>query len=215
MPLALELAAARIALLSVEHIACRLDESFQLLAGGSRLAPPRQQTLSATLDWSYDLLPEPERRVFRRLSVFAGGWMLEAAERVCGDDQSSLPEMLDVLGWLIDRSLVVTERGGVDGVRYRLLEPVRQYAAEKLIVSGEEAATRTCHLSWCLSLAEEAEDELEGPAQLAWFARLDVEHDNLRAALTWSATDPGRATDGLRIGAALRWFWFVRGYHRE
>ncbi len=164
IPLALELAAARMKLLSLEQISARLDDRFQLLTGGSRTAVPRQQTLRATIDWSYDLLSDEERRLLRRLAVFTGGCSLEAAEQVCGSNESSGDDTIELLSHLIDKSLVAVD--DEDGERrYRLLETVRQYARDRLFESGEAAALRDQHLHFFERLALEAEAELLGPVQ--------------------------------------------------
>jgi predicted ATPase/transcriptional regulator with XRE-family HTH domain len=202
IPLAIELAAARIKVLSAEQVAAHLNDRFQLLTGGSRTALPRQQTLRATLDWSYNLLSDPERTVFRRLSVFAGGFTLDAAEAVGrglgegrqGVDQSGgiLPptppipatEVLDLVSRLVDKSLVLVEKRNAEA-RYRLLETVRQYGHERLVDAGEAGATADRLAEWCLTLTERAEAELIGPREVYWLERLEVENDNLRAALRW------------------------------
>jgi predicted ATPase/class 3 adenylate cyclase/Tfp pilus assembly protein PilF len=213
IPLAIELAAARVKVLSVEQIAARLDDRFRLLTGGSRTALPRQQTLRASIDWSYDLLSEAERRLLRRLSVFAGGWTLGAAEAICAGDGIDAYEILDLLTQLVAKSLVSVDEQEAEA-RYRLLETIRQYGAEQLRGSGEEAALRGRHRDWYLALAEEAEPELVGPAQGEWLDRLEGEHANLRAALGWSV-EHGEAEAGLRLGGALGRFWGVRGYLTE
>jgi predicted ATPase/DNA-binding CsgD family transcriptional regulator len=213
IPLAIELAAARARVLSVEQISSRLDENFRLLAAGSRRYMPRHRTLEATMDWSYELLADGEQTLFRRLAVFAGGWTLEAAERVCAGEELEQGGVLDLLTSLVDKSLVlVTEWDGK--ARYRLLETVRQYAAEKLEESGEEAKVRSRHAAWFLALAEEAEPYLKGHQQEAWLGRLETEHDNLRVALSW-VLELGKAELGLRLGGALGEFWFLRGYLDE
>jgi predicted ATPase/DNA-binding SARP family transcriptional activator len=214
IPLALELAAARLGALSVAEVAGRLGDRFALLSGGSRMALPRHQTLRATLDWSWELLGEGERRLLRRLTVFAGGWALEAAEAVLGaDDGLPAGEVLDVLADLVAKSLVqVTEREGQS--RYGLLEMVRQYARERLEASGEAATLHDRHLAYYLAVAEQAEPELTGPDQGIWLATLEREHDNLRAALTW-ARESGAGEAGLRLGGALWRFWYLRGYIRD
>lgn len=221
IPLAIELAAARIKGMTAEQIASRLDNSFRLLTGGSRTALPRQQTLRALIDWSYDLLPEPERVLLERLSVFAGGWGLEAVELVCAGDyaEGSIEdfEVLDLLLQLVNKSLVVADEQGAE-TRYRLLETIRQYGSEKLKTRGEAAQVRSKHCTYYLELAEKAELELQGPQQTAWLARLATEHDNLRAALTWAAedaNDPARVEIALRFGGALWRFWAGRGFLSE
>ena len=183
IPLAIELAAARTKVLSVARISSRLAENFRLLKSTSRTADPRQQTLAATLEWSHELLGETERAVFRRLSVFAGGFTLGAAERVCAGGGIEEDDVLDLLTRLIDKSLVsVAEYGGAEA-RYRPLETVRQYGWEKLLESGEAEGARRRHAGYYLALAEEAEPELSGAQEGIWLERLEAEHPNLRAAL--------------------------------
>jgi non-specific serine/threonine protein kinase len=214
MPLAIELAAARVRALSIQQIAERLDDRFYLLTGGSRTAPPRHQTLEATLDWSYTLLSKREQKVLQRLSVFAGGCTLEAAEAVCASDGGETREVLDVLSHLVDKSLVVV--GKADGeTRYRLLETIRQYALEKLNVSGEVDGTRDRHLDYFVRWAEKAPPHLMGSEELIWLNRFEVEHDNLRAALKLSLTSANKAELGLRLAGACGRFWRLRGYFRE
>ena len=207
MPLAIEFAAARVTVLSVEQIAARLDDRFRLLTGGARKSLPRQQTLRATLDWSYDLLSEDERTLLRRLSVFAGGWTLEAAEAVCGRDGLAASDILNLLARLVEKSLVVVETHNAEA-RYHLLETVRQYTQEKLIDEGTAAQVRRAHRDWYLTLAEQAAPQLHGPLAESWLARLETEHDNLRAALEWSGGEPDGAEAGLRLVGALHLFWF-------
>ncbi len=212
IPLAIELAAARVRVLSLEQIQARLDDRFNLLTGGSRTTLPRHRTLRAAMDWSHDLLSRAEQVMFRRLSVFAGGFILEAAEAACPAAPGE-PEPLDLLIGLVHRSLVIAE-GDAREVRYRLLETVRQYAQKKLAEAQEEAEIQRRQCAWYVALAERAEPELRGSEQAAWLERLDVEHDNLRAALRWSVGSEA-AEAGLRLAAALWWFWSVRGYYRE
>ncbi len=213
IPLAIELAAARVKVLSVEQVAARLDDRFRLLTGGSRTALPRHQTLQALIDWSYDLLPEVERVLLRRLSVFAGGWALEAGETVCAGDRIQADDVLDLLTHLVDKSLVlVEERNGE--ARYRMLDTIQQYAREKVLSSGDAARVRARHLDFFLKVAEEAESELRSAEQLTWSNRLETEHDNLRAALGWSQSS-GETESGLRLAGALFWFWRLRGYANE
>jgi predicted ATPase/DNA-binding NarL/FixJ family response regulator len=221
IPLAIELAAVRVKVLSPGEIAARLNDRFRLLAAGSRMALPRQQTLRALVDWSHDLLSEPERILFRRLSVFAGGWTLAAAEATCafgvGTDagpELSPEEVLDLLGILVDKSLVVAEQH-LEGTRYRLLETLRQYAAEKLRAAGEEARVRRRHRDWFAGFVGRQLERLSGPQQAEAFARLDAEHDNLRAALDWCEMEPGGWEAGAQLADELRWFWGLRGYVRE
>lgn len=214
IPLAIELAAARVKALPVEQIEARLDDMFRLLTGGSRTALPRHQTLRALIDWSYDLLSEEERALLRRLSVFAGGWTLEAAERVCSGEGMEAWEVLDLLTALVEKSLV--QYGEQDGeARYRLPETVRQYARDRLLESGEAEEMRHRHRDRFLEMAERAEPELRGAQQLRWLNRLEVEHDNLRAALECCEAEEGGAEVGLRFVAALWRFWVMRAHFRE
>jgi predicted ATPase/DNA-binding winged helix-turn-helix (wHTH) protein len=201
IPLALELAAARVRVLSVEAIAQRLHDRFRLLKGGDQTALPRQQTLRATIDWSHDLLTAQEQVLLRRLAVFAGGWTLEAAEAVGGGGEIDAAEVLDLNSQLTERSLVVVEP---QGTRYRLLDTVRQYADERLAASGEGDATRTRHLDFFVALAEEAEPHLVGPREESWHARLDLERENLRSAHAWSERTDGGGEAALRLLFALR-----------
>jgi non-specific serine/threonine protein kinase len=214
IPLALELAAARVRVLSVERIAARLDDRFRLLTGGSRTALARQQTLRAAIDWSYNLLSDPERQLVRRLAVFVGGCSLEAVEAVCGGDGIAGDEVLDLLSALVDKSLVLADRR--DGVEsYRLLETIRQYAGEKLREAGEADAVRARHRAWYRELVERAERELSGPRQRLWLDRIEGEYDNLRAVLEGSVADPTFLEDGLRMARALERLWIARGYLGE
>jgi predicted ATPase/DNA-binding SARP family transcriptional activator len=240
LPLAIELAAARMRIFSTEQIAARLDDRFHLLAGGSRVALPRHRTLRALIDWSYDLLSEPERGLLRRLSVFAGGWTLEAAEAVCADDDRRPPTVddrrpirrgrrpaagghvavLDLLTRLGEKSLVAVEQEG-DGPRYLLLETVREYARERLVEVGEEPAVRWRHLVFFARWAEEAAPCLRGEEGRVWMNRFEAAHDNLRAALAW-AREVGAAPDGraaielgLKLVTGLGPFWWRRGYLAE
>lgn len=213
IPLAIEFAAARTKVLSVEQIAARLDDRFRLLTGGARTAPPRHRTLQGAMDWSYDLLSVKEQLLLRRLSVFAGGWTLEAAEEVCAGETLQADAVLDMLTQLVDKSLVLVETR-ISDPRYRLLESVRQYAQGKLAGSGEAGEVRRRHAAWFMTLAEHAGPELSGANQAAWQERLEVDLDNFRAAMQWSLEDP--ETDaGVRIAGALHWFWYVRGYFSE
>jgi len=214
IPLATELAAARVTVLSVEQIAARLDDAARLLTGGRRTALPRQQTLRATMDWSYSLLSEQECILFRRLSVFAGGLTLEAAEAVCTDAAIAEAEILDLLARLVDKSLVLVEERGGEG-RYRFLETIRQYALERLWEAGEAARLPERHWTWYTELVERAEQETFSPQQAAWFNRIERDHDNLRAALRY-LLEGGRVGIAARIGAGALWhFWLYRGYLTE
>jgi non-specific serine/threonine protein kinase len=228
MPLAIELAAARVKVLSVEQIAARLDDRFNLLRTTTRMAPARHQTLQATIDWSYALLSNNERVLLRRLSVFAGGCALDAVEAVCADKHLTLhppflPEkgeqgigrgdILDLLSRLVDKSLVVAQEQPGQ-VRYHLLETIRQYAREKLYEVGEANQVRERHLDFFQQLAEQAEPKLIGAEQLAWMDYWEIEHDNVRAALAW-AQSGGSVEMGLHLASALWRFWQIRGYLRE
>jgi predicted ATPase/class 3 adenylate cyclase len=213
IPLAIELAAARVRSLSVEEIDGKLGQRFRLLTGGSRTALPRHRTLRSLIDWSYDLLNDPEKILLQRLSVFAGGWTLEAAELVCAGDGVQDGDVLDLLTSLCDKSLVLVEQN--DGnYRYRLLETVRQYARERLLESGGCDALQEQHRDYFLALAEEAEPQLLGAEQAVWLGRLEEEHDNLRTALEWSRAEVG-AQAGLRLCGALLRFWSMRGHFPE
>jgi predicted ATPase len=238
MPLAIELAAARVNMLTLEQLAGRLDDCFRLLSGGSRTALSRQQTLSATLDWSYNLLAEREQALLRRLAVFAGGFTLEAAEEIGVEAGLEAGDVLDLLSRLVAKSLVVAEQQDAQA-RYRLLETVRQYSAAKLRDTDEETTVRTRHLDWYLALAKRAEPHLRGPHQEQWLNALKQERDNLRAALEWchkdsetrdtrretgddllpvssspvsqSSVSLSRRELGLRLALALSWFWYLDG----
>lgn len=218
IPLAIELAAARVNVLSVEQIDVRLKDRFRLLTGGSRTSVARQRTLEATVDWSYDLLSETERRALCELSVFPGGWSLEAAEDVCSGDGIEKDDMLDLLSHLVDKSLVVVEDEGVGARRYRYLETVRQYGRDRLLRSGETERVRNRHLTFFFELARRAEPELIGLRQAFWLRALHLEYDNLRSALDWcmsSAESPEQRDRALDFAAALGWFWVKRGLLAE
>ncbi|MBI4280283.1 MAG: tetratricopeptide repeat protein [Armatimonadetes bacterium] len=207
IPLAVELAAARVKGMPVQEIASRLDDRFRLLTRGDPTALPRHQTLRAALEWSDDLLSEEERTLLRRLSVFAGGFVIEGVEAVCAGSGVEPPDVVDLLTRLVDRSLVqFDEQSG----RYRLLETVRLYALERL---QQWEKTRRRHRDWFLRLAEMAEPELQGPQQAVWLSRLEVERDNLRAALESSRAEDVEAF--LRLAGTLWFFWQVRGYWQE
>lgn len=208
IPLALELAAARVRALSVENIAGRLSNRFHLLTGGDRTALPRQQTLRASIDWSYDLLTTPERTLLRRLAIFSGGWTLEAAEAVAAFGDVDEPDVLDLLTHLVEKSLVVLQS---DGERYRLLESVKQYGQERLHEAGEEDEARTRHLAFYLALAETAEPELLGAEAGVSLARLNIEQPNLFLAHTSCDRTESGAMSGLRLVFALRNSWADRG----
>jgi non-specific serine/threonine protein kinase len=213
LPLAIELAAARVKLLPPAVLLQRLTRLLPLLTGGAPDAPERQRTMRAAIAWSYDLLHAGEQALLRRLAVFAGGCTLAAVDAVCvvGDDLAG--DVLDWLGSLVDNSLLET-MGTDEEPRFGLLEPVREYGLEQLAAAGEESLARERHLAWSLTLAEEAEPRLRGPEQGQWLARLEVEHDNLRAALRWTL-ELRNAEMGLRLAGALWRFWYVRGHVRE
>ena len=206
IPLAVELAAARLRGLSLGQIASRLDDTLRLLASGERTARPRHQTLRAMVDWSHELLTESERTLFRRLSVFAGGFTLDAAEVVCGPGEDAFEGLLG----LVDKSLIVAETVDVGHERYRMLEVLRQYGYEKLIRAGEAADLGRQHATYFVELAEAAETGSAGSDQEDWYARLDRELDNLRAALHWAVSND--ADVGLRICGALWRYWYIRGH---
>jgi predicted ATPase len=213
LPLALELAAARVKFLGPTALLSRLDRALE--AGGARDLPERQRTMRATLDWSYELLHGPEKELFGGLSVFAGGFGLEAAEAVGAAGNVDAEDVLVLLGNLVEQSLVVAESAaGGCGVRYRMLEPVRQYARGLLEESGQYAATRERHAEYFVALAEAARPELMGAEHEGWLQLLEREHDNLREALRW-ARETGDVERGLRLSAALCWFWWMHGYLGE
>jgi predicted ATPase/transcriptional regulator with XRE-family HTH domain len=210
LPLAIELAAARLKGMTVGELAARLENRFHLLTGGLRTALPRHQTLRAAVDWSYDLLSEPERALLRRLAVFAGGWTLDALEAIAQEQPahvSALAHPVDMLLQLVNKSMVVAETRG-DGTRYRLLETIRQYAAEKLAVYDDIEAIRGLHFAYYLSLAEQSADvALVGRRLGAWLRQMDTELDNLRAALAWSREQADGGERYLRLAGALWLFW--------
>lgn len=240
IPLAIELAAAQVKLLRVGQLADRLEDRFNLLGGGSRTALPRQQTLKALIEWSYDLLSPSERVMFQRLSVFVGGWTLEAAEAICadivpgktypgdvqageGDQYGHTADVLQLLTQLINKSLVVVDRRLGEDTRYRYLETIRQYANDRCLEGGELDELLRHHRDWYLDFVEHAEPALQGVNQVAWLEKVETEHDNIRAALRWSLQrqilDEGKrsaaADGGLRMVGALWRFWDTRGYVSE
>ncbi len=215
IPLAIELAAARVSVLSVDQINARLKDRFRLLTGGGRTAVARQRTLEATVDWSYDLLREPERLLLGRLSVFAGGWTLEAAEEVCAGEGIERDDIVDLLSGLVDKSLVIVEEDPAGDRRYRFLETIRQYGRDRLFRSGETSSVCARHFAVVLALAQRAEPELTRSDQVAWLSRLQVEHDNIRSALDWAAGAPECTDRGLELATSLWWFWTKRGYFSE
>ena len=211
LPLAIELATARIKLLDPAALLARLERSLALLTGSGPDRPERQQTLRGTIAWSYELLAPEARVLFRRLAVFAGGGTLEAAEAICGEPGH---DVLGVLAALVDQSLVQAEDSGSAGRRCEMLETIREYALERLEAAGEVQAVGERHARYYLALAEAAEPELTGAEQGTWLARLEAEHDNLRTALGWAAA-AGQARLGLRLAGALWRFWLQRGRPRE
>jgi non-specific serine/threonine protein kinase len=244
IPLAIELAAARLSALSLDQLSMRLDDRFRLLTGGSRVALPRQQTLRATLDWSFDLLDQAERLLLRRLSVFAGGWTVEAAEAVCADEGTVTaappwrtgtaggargadgvardgeriallaPEEVLVLLTGLVDKSLVLLEEGAASARYRLLEMVRQYAREQLAAAGEASRLQDRHLDWYLALATQVAQHIGGAEREVWLDRLEVDLENFRTALRWSSLE-GRQQAGLRLATALEDFWYIRGYAGE
>ena len=218
IPLAIELAAAWVRTLSVDQISRRLSENIDFLRGTNRTTLPRHQTLRACLDWSYDLLSPGEQDLLQVFSVFAGGWTLEAAEAVCAGSCESAFEVLDILDQLGAKSLVIVEHHPEIETRYRLLEPVRQYALEKLHDSGDTESVRDRHLAYFQVLAEQARPHLRAHRQIEWLRRLERELGNIRVALDWAYSEDGpmqRVEAGLRIAADLQWFWQCRGRHME
>jgi predicted ATPase/DNA-binding SARP family transcriptional activator len=213
IPLAIELAAGRANLLSAEQILKRLDDRFKLLTGGLRSALPRHRTLRATIDWSYDLLSEKERILFKRLAVFSGGWTLEAAEAICGGDGIEPRDVLDLLAQLVDKSLLMVETTA-DEIRYRRLETIRQFAREKLFETAEAAPLQDRHLTYFLDLAEQADKEIHGPNQNEWMDRLEKEIDNFRFELSWCVSEQ-KTESALRLLGALSWTWGWRGHFIE
>ncbi|HEY7727744.1 MAG TPA: tetratricopeptide repeat protein [Candidatus Eisenbacteria bacterium] len=214
IPLAVELAAARVNVLPVGDILSRLQDRLALLAGGSRAASARHQTLRATLDWSYELLSSEERTLFNRLSVFAGGASLAGAEVVCSGGGIEESRVLELLSNLADQSLILPEEGAGGGARYHVLESIRQYGWERLVERGEDPVVRGRHASYHASLAQRAETELEGPEQMLWLDRLEEEHDNLRAALLWAVHSEDAGLALVLVGGLWR-FWWVRGFLSE
>lgn len=219
IPLAIELAAARIRLLSVEQIAFRLDDAFRLLTGGTRSALPRHQTLQALIDWSYNLLTPPEKTLLQRLSVFSGSWDLEAAEQVAAGSRIVPGDVVDLMGQLVEKSLILVDSAEAGENRYRLLETIRRYAQDRLIESGEDLTVHQQHFFWYYHLAEEAEPHLWGQEDKEWFKRLTTEIENLRGALYWSLVRETQQTElvelGARMAASLWYFFYLFGALKE
>ncbi len=214
IPLAIELAAARLRTLSVTQLAARLGEQLVLLSGGSRGAPERQRTMRAAIAWSHDQLGEPQRVLFRRLAVFSAGWTLEAAEGVCAGGPIPGPDMLDLLESLVDRSLVSANAEGPEA-RFRFLVPVREFARGELIASGEGQELGSLHCRWFADLAARAEPHLFGPSDAFWTDRLAADEGNFGAALSWAETHPADLRHGLQLSGDLRWFWSQHGRFQE
>ncbi len=212
MPLAIELAAARLRTMSLDQLANRLDDRFRLLTSGSRTALPRHRTLRAVVDWSWELLTGAERRVLRRLSVFSGGASLEAAERVCVGDAVEQEQVLELLTSLAEKSLLLTEGDGAP--RYRMLGTIKEYAADRLADAGESDLARQAHLAYFTALTETAEPHLRRAEQLEWLAILETEHDNISAAMR-RAIAAGEAQAAMRLAAATGWYWWLGGRRGE
>ncbi|MGP3964839.1 BTAD domain-containing putative transcriptional regulator [Nonomuraea sp. 3N208] len=212
MPLAIELAAARLRTMSIDQLARRLDDRFRLLTSGSRTVLPRHKTLRAVVDWSWDLLTEAERVVLRRLSVFSGGASLEAAERVCGDEAFAGEQVFDVLTALIEKSLLLADGEGTP--RYRMLNTIREYAAHRLAEAGETEPARRAHLAYFTELAETADPHLRRAEQLEWLSTLEAEHDNISAALRGAIAE-GWAQEAMRLVAAAGYYWYFSGHRAE
>jgi predicted ATPase/class 3 adenylate cyclase/Tfp pilus assembly protein PilF len=215
LPLAIELAAARIKVLTPQKMLDRLSDRLRLLTGGARDLPERQRTLRATMEWSHALLQESEKVLFARLSVFAGGRTLEAIDAVCDAEGDLLVEALDAVESLVDKGLLREEEGVGGEPRFYMLETVHEFAREKLEQSGEARELRRLHAEYFLALAEEAEPGVEGAQQAVWLDRLETEHDNMRAALSWSLGQGEDAELTLRMAAALGEFWYLRGHFGE
>lgn len=221
LPLAIELAAARVKLLPPQVLLARLSQCLQLLTGGPRSSPVRQQTLRGTIQWSYDLLGPEEQALFHVLSVFEGGWTLEAAEALCQEICQADLDVLNTLSALIDNSLIQSSEQEAEEPRFLMLQIMREFGLERLTASGELETTRVAHAHYFLALAEQAEPELDGPNQAMWVARLEHEHDNLREALEWALEKvrDEKAVEsreiGMRLSAALKEFWMILGHYRE
>ena len=212
MPLAIELAAARLRTMSLDQLANRLDDRFRLLTGGSRTALPRHKTLRAVVDWSWELLTDAERMVLRRLSVFSGGASLEAAEQVCTGDGVEQEQVLELLTALTEKSLLLTE--GDSAPRYRMLDTIKEYARDRLAEAGESDLARHAHLAYFTGLAETAEPHLRRAEQLEWLATLEAEHDNIAVALR-GALAAGEAQGAMRLAAGAGWYWWLGGHKAE
>ena len=212
MPLAIELAAARLRTMSLDQLASRLDDRFRLLTGGSRTALPHHRTLRAVVDWSWELLTGAERMILRRLAVFSGGATLDAAEQICGGAPAGRGDVLDLLAALTDKSLLRAD--GDSAPRYRMLDTIREYARDRLAESGESELARHAHLAYFTALAETADPHLRRAEQLEWLATLEAEHDNIAAALR-GALAAGEAHGAMRLAAAAGWYWWLGGHKAE
>ena len=212
MPLAIELAAARLRTMSLDQLANRLDDRFRLLTSGSRTALPRHRTLRAVVDWSWELLTDAERMVLRRLSVFSGGASLDAAERVCAGDAVEQEQVLELLTALAEKSLLLTE--GDSAPRYRMIGTIKEYAGHRLAEAGESDLARHAHLAYFTELTETAEPHLRRAEQLEWLATLEVEHDNIGSAMR-GALAAGEAHAAMRLAAAAGWYWWLGGHRAE
>jgi len=212
IPLAIELAAARLRTMSLDQLASRLDDRFRLLIGGSRTARPHHRTLRAVVDWSWELLTDAERMVLRRLAVFAGGASLDAAEQVCGGDPVEREAVLELLTALTEKSLLLTE--GDNAPRYRMLDTIKEYARDRLAEAGESDLARHAHLEYFTGLAETADPHLRRAEQLEWLATLEAEHDNIAVALRGALT-AGEAHGAMRLAAAAGWYWWLGGHKAE
>jgi predicted ATPase/class 3 adenylate cyclase/Tfp pilus assembly protein PilF len=215
LPLAIELAGARVRMLPPQALLRRLSNRLELLKGGPRDLPARQQTLRATIDWSYDLLSEEEKTLVGRFSVFSGGSTLEAIEALCGTEEDLPVDTLEGVSSLLEKSLLRQEEGPEGEPRFVMLETVQEYAHEKLEESGEAEEIKRAHAEYFLALAEEADPALKGPDQMEWLRRLEAEHDNMRAALSWAIGRQEKVELGIRLAGALWRFWWTRGYDSE
>ena len=214
IPLALELAAARVRSLSVADINIRLKDRYKLLTHGSPLLHARQQTLRALVDWSYDLLQEKEAILLARLSIFSGGFSLSAAECVCGDTAVPAEEILDLVASLVDKSMLLVDESE-SAAHYRMLETIRDYAREKLLARGEWLPIATRHCEFFFAMAKQARDGMQGPEQSAWIRRLETSLENVRAAITLSLGEQVDAFIAIKIAVALQGFWIWRGHVTE
>ncbi|HEX7373410.1 MAG TPA: tetratricopeptide repeat protein, partial [Steroidobacteraceae bacterium] len=214
IPLALELAAARVRSLAVADINKRLNDRYKLLTGGDRTLQARQQTLRALVDWSYDLLEENEQVLLARLSVFAGGFGLEAAETICGAEPLDAMDVLDLITSLVEKSLLRVEEHDA-GARYRMLETIREYAAEKLVLRDELATIRVAHCEYFLQVAQDGSHGMDGPDEAQWIRALELANDDMRAAMTRALADGGDAINAIRFEVRLMGFWLLRGYVTE